>query len=156
MPTLSDLAKQSINAAQTGEVWLILLTISHAAISPSIRVVNNNEDIVSRGNTFLAFPFELALPQESGEQLTTIGLQIDNVDRQIVAALRAITTAPTVEVEVILADYPDTVEIGPYTMSMVEASYNALTVSGVLVLEDILNRLIPSESFDPTLYPSLF
>ena len=45
--TLSTLAISSQNTHNTDEVWLVLLRIEHASITPGgvIRVVNNIEDI---------------------------------------------------------------------------------------------------------------
>jgi len=66
--TLSNAALASMNAQATGEVWLVLLTLSHPTLATPIRLVNNNEDVVSRGSTFLAFPFEVELPGEDPDQ----------------------------------------------------------------------------------------
>ncbi len=43
--------KRDVYDPETGEAFLALLTIDHAAISPPIRAVNNLEDVVSRGDT---------------------------------------------------------------------------------------------------------
>ncbi len=61
---LSDALKQAAFLQDTDEVFLALLTIAHADISPSIRVVNNTENITSNGNLFTAFPFDIQLPDE--------------------------------------------------------------------------------------------
>ena len=53
-----------INLPEIDVAFLHLLTIT--AQGDVIRLVNNNEDIVSRGDTFSAYPFMLALPVDDG------------------------------------------------------------------------------------------
>lgn len=154
--SLTTTAVQAANAQETGEVFLILLTISHASLSPSIRVVGNTEDIVSNGETFLAFPFEITLPDDAPESVAQVSLKIDNVDRQIVDAIRSISSPPTVSIDVILASDPDTIEAGPFNMTLLQSDYDVLTVTGELVFEDVLNEPFPGDSFDPVGFPGLF
>ena len=61
--TLSNTARRALYAQETGEVFLLLLVISHPSLPAPIRVVNNSEDVVSGGFTYQRFPFELALPK---------------------------------------------------------------------------------------------
>src|SRR5579885_2175455 len=86
---LSLAARQAVNAQETGEVFLLLLTLDHDELAAPIRVVNNTVDIVSRGNTYIAYPFQLELPAEDADQISSVRLSIDNVDRTIVQSLRA-------------------------------------------------------------------
>jgi|SRR6185369_14808919 len=153
---LSTAAKQAIYAQETGEAFLMLLTISHAALSPSLRFVNNTVDVTSRGNAYLGWPFQLALPAEFDDQLPVVQLQIDNVDRRIMEGVRALTTAPAVTLEVVLASSPDTVEAGPFSFSLKSAEYDALVVVGVLAFEDVLNEPYPQHTFTPGKFPGLF
>ena len=63
--TLSNEARSSMFSEETSDGLLVLLTIDHAGITAPIRLVNNNVDIKSRGEDFLAFPFEIILPEIS-------------------------------------------------------------------------------------------
>ena len=154
--TLSSTAKQAIFAQETGEVFLMLITISHAALSPSLRFVGNTQDVVSRGDTYLGWPFRIALPAEFDDQLPTVQLQIDNVDRRIMEGVRALTSAPAVTLEVVLASAPDTVEAGPFAFTLKAADYDALVISGTLAFEDVLNEPYPQYAFTPGSFPGLF
>ena len=127
--SLSAAAVSSLNTPQTGEVWLVLLTISNASMT-TIRVVNNTEDIVSRGNTYQAFPFEMELPGEDPDSPSSARLRIDNVDKRIVEAVRSISTPPEVTIEVILASQPDTVEISYANLTLRSVEYDVDSVRG--------------------------
>lgn len=148
--------KRDVYDPETGEAFLALLTIDHAAINPPIRAVNNTEDVVSRGDTFVAFPFDLILPESSAEAPPRARLIIDNVSREIAQSIRLITTAPTVLIEIIRASVPDTVEVALPLFFMRDVKWNALQVSGELVLEDLMSEPFPSLQFTPAHFPGLF
>lgn len=97
---ISTEARQSLNAAETGDAFLILLTLSHAGMAEPLRVTNGGEDVTSRGDIFTAYPFELSLPDDDAGQSPEARLVIDNIDRQIVRAVRSLTTAPLVLIEI--------------------------------------------------------
>src|SRR5512134_883732 len=122
--TLSAAAKAAIHAAQTAQVFLMLLTISHPSIV-ALRLVNDMQDITSRGNLYQRFPFALTLPDESDDRLATVQLSVDNVDRQIVQAVRTIQSPATATLEVILASAPDVVEAGPFDFTLRSVEYDA-------------------------------
>ena len=54
-------------------LWLLTITTSNEII----RLVNNMEDIVSRGNKYTAYPFNISLPVEDGSKQ----LSLDAYDR---------------------------------------------------------------------------
>lgn len=153
---LSTAAKQAIYAQETGEAFLMLLTISHAQLTPTLRFAGNYVDVVSRGQTYLGWPFAIALPAEVDDQLPTVQVQIDNVDRRIMEGVRALTSAPAVTLEVVLASAPDTVEAGPFAFTLRNADYDALVVTGSLAFEDVLNEPYPQHAFTPAKFPGLF
>lgn len=157
MRSLSTAAKASIFARATDEVWLILLKIEHADLATDIQVVNNYEDVVTVADgTYVAYPFTITLPQETDERPPDVTLTIDNVDRQIVEAIRSIDTAPTVTIQVVMASDPDTVEAGPFTMTLEDVQYDAFQVTGRLGFEKILDEPFPADRFMPNTYPALF
>jgi hypothetical protein len=156
--TLSPAAISSQNTENTDEVWLVLLTIKHANIAENggeLYFVNNNEDITAGAKTYVAFPFQLELPGEDQDQPTVGRLRIDNVDRQIVYTLRDLTTPPTVDIEVVLASDPTTVEVGFYDMTLRGVTYDELYVEGTLVFESIYTEPLTLE-MTPSRFPGLF
>ena len=154
--TASDLFKQSAFAQETADVWLVLLTISHTNISPSIRVVNNTENVTSRGNLFTAFPFDITLPDNREDAPPRARLVIDNTSREIAEAVRAITSPPSVNIEIIRAADPDTVETTFPYFSMRNIKWDSGKVSADLTLEDFTNEPYPGLTFTPAYFPGIF
>lgn len=153
--SLSATAVASLNAQETGEVWLVLLTISHPDLPTPIRVVNNNEDITSRGNIYQAFPFEIVLPGEDPDSPPRAAIRIDNVDRSVIALIRSISSAPTVTIEVILASQPNIVEIAYSSLALRNVRYDPSTIEGELFFEPLFNEPITA-TMTPSRFPGLF
>lgn len=143
-------------ARETDEVFLICLRISHPDIT-TIKITDNTEPVVRADGTYNPFPFAIALPTESEGDIPKVSLVIDNVDREITRQLSQLQGRPSVEFEVILASTPDTIEAGPFAFSLMNATYNALVVTGSLGFEeDILNQAFPAQSYDPLNSPALY
>jgi hypothetical protein len=154
--TVSSLTRQALNAPETGEVFLILLTLSHSGLPEPIRVTSDAVTTTSRGHSFVSFPFELVLPDDQENRAPRARLVIDNVDRQIVQAVRSLSTAPTVLMEIIRAASPDTVEAQFVDFKLMNVSYDAQRVEGVLTIEDFTAEPFPAATFSPGLFPGLF
>jgi len=149
--------KRAIFASQTGEAFLMLLTIDHASLGAPIRATSDSVATVSNGNTFVAYPFRLELSPEGEKATPRMRLQIDNVDREIVQALRnAGLTAPTVTAQVVLGSDPDTIEAEFPEFKLRSASYDALVVEGELRLEDFTTLPYPFLTYTPSRFPGLF
>jgi hypothetical protein len=153
---VTDALTASAFAADTDEVWLVLVTIEHADISPPIRVVNNTENITSRSELFVAFPFSITLPDSREDAPPRARLTIDNVSREIAQAVRTITSAPVVTIEVVRAADPDTVEISWPFFTLRNIKWDAGKVSGELTLEDFTSEPYPAGIFSPASFPGLF
>lgn len=153
---LSVEARRALFAQETKTVFLLLLTITHPSFTPPIRVVNNTKSIVSNGETYAAFPFEIVLPDERDDSLPQMTLRIDNVDRAIVKALRSIATPASLQLDVVLSQTPDLIEASFMGFTLSNANYDSVAVEGVLSLEDVLNQPYPGDAFTPSLTPRLF
>lgn len=149
--------KRAIFASQTGEAFLLLITIEHASLAAPIRATSDAVNTVSNGSTFVPYPFRLELASEGEDASPRIRLQIDNVDRQIVQALReAGNTAPEVTVQVVLGSDPDTIEAFFPDFRLRAATYDMLVVDAELVLEDYTTLPYPYVTFTPSRFPGLF
>ncbi len=156
MRDLSTNALTAINSQETDEIFLTLLTISHGDLSTPYYFVNNTVDIVSRGNTFIAYPFDLPLPDSIGESIPNVSLKIDNVDRRIVDTLRSFLSPPSLKIEVVLASSPDIVELGPLDMIILKADYDVMLIEAMIVYDNNMMDLFPSDRYIPSLFPGLF
>lgn len=153
---ISATGKQALFSQETSEVFLILITIDHADLAQPIRVTSDSVDTVSRGNTFVAFPFELDLPTDTFDAPPRARLTIDNIDRQIVQAVRDISSPAEVLMEIILASAPDNVEVSFPDFKLSNVNYDALTVSGDLIVEDFSAEPYPARVFGPADFPGIF
>ena len=154
--TLSSTLKAAVYGQETDEVLVVLIEIDHADLANPIRVCSNAGDVVSNGNTFVAFPFELTLPDDQDNAAPRASLRIDNVDRQIVQAIRTIGSPPSVRIMVVLASDPDTIEADWDGFTLRVASYDALTVAGEILTDAFEDEPYPAASFTPGRFPGLF
>lgn len=142
-------------AQETDEVWLVLITIDHDDLSQAIRVVNNTEDVTSRGDTYTAFPFDITLPDAREDAPPRARLVIDNVSREIAEAVRSISSAASVTLEVIRAADPDVVERSWPFFKLRNVKWDVGKVSGDLTLEDFTSEPYPAGIFSPASFPGL-
>ena len=137
---LSDRAVAAAFAESTDEAWLVLLDIDHEDLEDTVRLVNNPVDIVSEGNTYLGFAFEITLPGEDPERPMEAKLRVDNVSRLLVETIRTISSPFTVTAKVVLASQPDVIERQFAAMVVSDVTYTAESIDMSLRFEDILNE----------------
>lgn len=142
------------NAISSPVAWITLLTFTMPGLEP-LRVCNNTEDVVSRGNTFIPCGFNIVLPNDDGEALPTVKITIPNADRMIVEWIRGFPTAPELMLEIVLSNQPDIVERSIDYMRLVDVTYDALQVTGTLMIENLLTAKFPSESYTPVIFPAI-
>lgn len=162
--SLSPAATRAALAQESDIVWVLLMTIDHPDLDEPIRVCDDlvpaDEEgyrtVTSRGTIYACYPFEVDLPADDGDSVSRITVSIDNVDREIIQRLRAISTPPTVTLEVTRAGDLDAIEAGPFVLTLVSARYDALVIQGELAFEDILNDPFPAGNYVPADYPGIF
>lgn len=128
-----------IYASSVDDAALVLMTVESADGSGISRFVNNNEDIVSRGETFMAYAFEVILPNHTEAETPVAELIIDNVDRRITDFVRQLLEPPKFKIEVIWSSAPDVVERTVDFLTLRDVEYDAMTISGKLVPLDPLS-----------------
>lgn len=155
MRSVTDYFKQAAFAQETDEVFVVLVVISHPEMSPPLRLCSNAVNMVSRGNTYYAFPFEISFPADTEKQPVVGRIAIDNVDRTIVQVVRSLTTAPTVDLEIVRASAPDTVEYSSKGLQMRNISYDAYKISADLYYQDLQREPWPQHRLTPGYFPGL-
>jgi len=142
--------------AQTSEdPYLMLVTLSHPSFT-TLKLVSNTVDIVSRGDTYIAFPMRITLPVDDGETAREVAMEFDNVSQELIDEIRSVTTPIDVLVEMILASDPDTVVVSYGDLSIRNISYNKSRISARLFMDDFLNVAMTSEKYTPQNFPGLF
>jgi hypothetical protein len=157
--SLSVAALQALYSEESGEAFIMLLTLSHPTWPEVIRVSSDSVDTMSRGLKFTAFPFDIKLPNDDDRQPPAATLEIDNVSRDIVMGVRAIppTSKPIqVKIEIVLASSPDTVEIAYTDFLLRDVQYDAYKVTGTLRWDDVLAEPFPGDQVTPATQPGVF
>lgn len=153
--TLSTAGYAAVNAQETGEVFHMLITVANSN-GPPIRMTTNSEDVVSRGNTFLAYPFALELPTDEAGNISEARLSIDNVARALVDEIRGLVEPLVLTIEVVTESTPDTVEYSAEDYRLKNVNSDAITISGTLTQENYLTEPYPKDIMSGATFPGLF
>ena len=148
---------RAIRARETGEILLELVTISHDDFDATIRRVDNTEDIVSRGDTWLARPTEVTLPRDMGTGGRVGRLVLDDTDLAISAALRGISNRarPAVVIEIVRGADPETVEDQHRHLEVVSYEVGETSVAMEVGLIDYRTESFPAYFFNAVHFPDL-
>ncbi|MFH1158915.1 MAG: DUF1833 family protein [Pseudomonadota bacterium] len=148
--------KQAVYAQETTEAFIVLVTLSHPDLATPIRVNSSGQEVISNGDLFVAFPFEVILPDDVDDRPPRARLSIDNVSREIVLAIRTISSAPFVTIQIVMASSPSTIEAAFPDFRLANITYDQLTVEGDLTLEEFIGEPYPARVFSPADFPGLF
>jgi len=156
MSRLSPAATGAVTAQETENVFLHLITIEVSG-GALVRFVDNNQDIVSRGDTFTAAAFTVILPEQSESSPRPCRLAIDNTDLAIYQHIKqAAGLTVTVWVCVIMADAPDVYERGPLKYLLRNVQVTTETISGELHDFYLSDRRFPKDTYAPEDFQGLF
>lgn len=153
---LSTPAQASVNARETGEVWLGMIELTHADFSAPIRLTTDSVDVTHDGNVYQAFPFDITLPDEEAEGVPVVDWMALNASQELTAEFRSVTGPIDGSVFWALASSPDIIEVGPMELQLRAFEYDAEKMSGTLVIEPVLDAVFGSRSMDNTNAPGLF
>ncbi len=148
--------RESSFPQETADVWLVLITIEHSALSIPIRVVNNHESVISAGEEFVGFPFKMTLPSSLEDAPPSGRLVIDNVSQDIVQNIRQINSPASVTIQVIDASTLDIIQFNFPDFQLRDVKANVIQVTGDLTLENFVNEPYPAGTFSPSAFPGLF
>ena len=144
-------------AQESGDPFLTLVTLTHPDFAGPIRLVNNQEDIVSNSETFSAFPMEITLPiDDDSNSAREIQITFANTSLELVDELRGVQTPISVQLDMVLASTPNIVEFSFQEFKLRQVSFNQFTVQGSLYMDDFLNTELTSENYSPSIYPGLY
>ena len=157
---MSDLSSAGIskvfkeNLDEAG-LWLCRV-ISPDASFPTIYLVSNTENVVSKAITYYAFPFEITLSPQDDDSERQISATFDNVSLELIDELRSQTTPLRVEFDLVFSNDLDSPEISIKDLRLISINYNARTISAQLIYDDILSAGFPSYKYGPTTFKGLF
>lgn len=164
--TISALLRSALYSQESGEVAVVLFTMTHVDWPGTFRVCTDpttrlsdtplTYGIVSNGQTFTYHPMQVSLPDDIDERAPTARLVIDNINRDLVAFARTVQGPGACTIQIVLASTPNVVEITFPALDIRGVSGNdqALTVEfGIDALE---TEPFPAGKFVPSQFPGLF
>lgn len=166
MRSLSLTLTEAMNAQESGETPIALLTFEHPdfpgplrlSSDPTTRLSENplQYGTVSDSETYLFCPMSIQLPDDMDERAPNARLAIENVSRELVAFIRSVTTPGTCRIVVVLASAPDTVEVEWPILDVKGVQYNANILTVELGLDALETEPFPSGAFVSSYFPGLF
>jgi len=152
---LSARALKAFLGRNSDDVSLSLLTFTHAKLDTPIRVVLNTKDIVSNGNTFIAYPFEVKYPSDN-EGVPEADLRIANVDTSIGDSLNGLIDAMGVKLESVLEATPDVVDSVWDHFELINVNTNAMVVTGKMVVRSRVTEPWPNKMVNENNFKAIF
>lgn len=173
MRTLSSRALSAFYDQDGDEQVITLLKIYGANLSAPIYLadgwtkrhesLSTDDDVVygvtSDGADYLFLPFQISLPGEEDGAGPRCNLTIQNATGVITPEIRALTSPPSVRVQVVIANSDTTVstpEMEFDGFKLAGISYNAETVTGYLTVDGLSLEPFPSHTMTPSVCPGLF
>lgn len=142
----------------TDELPLTILVIDHDTLDEPIRLVADTANLTRSDGVYIALPFQINLPLDSGDQIPSVQLVVDNIDpqRALALAVQEMTSPATITLSVVLRSSPNTIEAGPYAFRMESVVRTVETITISLSQQNFMQEPFPSGAFSPALYPGLF
>ncbi len=163
--TISNGFRAALYARESDEVALALLTFTHAQLPQPLRLCTAPVErlssdpptygVRSRRRRYLYAPIDVLLPEDVAGSDPKASLAIDNIDLELIEAIRSIEEGATVKLELILASAPDTVEIAFPSLKMVSAEYDRGRITVGLTIDPLVTEPYPGDSFTPSNFPGL-
>ena len=166
MRSVSDTFREAMFSQETGELPVLLLTITHPDLETVWRLSSDNKDLldaenqlrgtVSRDQNFYFFPMDVSLPEEGDDASNVIQITLDNVTREVTPLLQSTVTPAQITIEVVLASAPDDVEIEFPDFELASADVDAGSAVLSLTVDTMASEPFPSGNFTPAAFGGLW
>lgn len=155
--TFTAPARRQLLATSADEGLMACLEITHPDLVEPIRVVRDTQDLVARGVTFIACPFDLTLPDDIEGQIPQATIQVDNVGRELTQWLEFSRGGQGARCRIILLyrSDPDVFEFD-MTMDLTGMKIDNQKVSGNLGFVNTLGQTGVTQIFTPQSAPGLW
>jgi len=157
MRTISKTARTSLASISHPEAPVLLLEITHPDLTTPVRVVNDNQDLVSNAETFLGLAFRALPPDDLSQGSPRATLAIDNVGRDLTQWIEnsAGGDGSTVRMMQVMRSAPDVIE-WEVTMELIDVSMTDTEVRGNLQFKNLINTPGITVFYRPENTPGLF
>jgi hypothetical protein len=157
-------------AQETGRIPIALITLSHPSLEDDIRISTDptqrieefttDLDVVygtiSNGLTYLFLPVRIKLPDETDDGPGDMTLEIDNIHRAYIEAIRSVFTPITCQVDIVMDNALDTIDASWPEFNLTQIKYNDTLITGTLTIETLVTEPYPAHSFVPSYFPGVF
>lgn len=151
----AQLHKQNIT-----EVILPIIEITHSSFDSPVRLVRNTENITSDGEEFVAYAFDIKLPDDKSDQPTEATIAIDNVNKLIGRTIQGLAENPNdkalVSCWLIIASDPDVRQLMFSELTVQDFEIDEFTVAVSLSNDPLSDELVPADQFNLANAPGLF
>lgn len=162
--------RQAAFAQETGRIPIALITLDHEDLDDPIYISSDPTQrieslttatqvvygTVSNGKTFIYLPVTIKLPDDSDEGSGEMTLEIDNIHRGYMEAIRSIFSPVTCQVDIVMDNASDVIEASWPEFQMVNIRYDASVISCTLKAESLETEPFPAGTFTPGQFPGLF
>lgn len=157
MRNYTSAAKQNLLATSADEPFLVLLEITHTDLAAPIRVVNDVQNIVVDGDTYIAMPFRVTLPDDVKGQIPQATLEVDNIGRELTQWLEVSGGGQGAKCKImqVMRSDPNTIEF-EIELDLTNLSITNEIVSGQLGFVNTLGRVSTVPNFTPSTAPGLW
>jgi hypothetical protein len=169
-PSLSQAIKEAYASAPADVIVYHTLELWHSAFTQPIRVVRDDADLVAtlestaprnsaQPVTFVAFAFEFSRPEVTSDGVPQVVLEIDNVSREILAAVEAaVGHADPIEViyrEFISSDLSAPQNDPPLTLTILGITADVFRVRATAGFTNLTNKRFPAQDYSADRFPGL-
>lgn len=155
--TLSTAFRDFLHGRAPGDGEVLLIRIAHADFTTQRYASPAGEDVVSGAVTYSARHFTVPLPRdEDGPAQVNLAIDVTDMDDDLLLdIIGAVDDAPTVEVDVVLASDPSTVE-ATFNFLCKGGSLSAQTLSLSLDFEPALGKAYPGVTLEAATHTDLY
>ena len=163
-PTLAQAIKEAYASAPSDVVIYHTLEINHPAFSQPIYVVRDRVDLVAHlegGNevTFIRFAFNLVKPEISATGVPQCTIEIDNVSREILAAVQLAIASPEKITmtyrEYLSTDLSTPQNNPPMVLTVMSIKADVFKVTAIAGFGDLANKRFPAVEYTDDRFPGL-
>ena len=136
---------------------LMLLKIDHPSLSAPVRIVNDTRSITTLGDTYVALPFEVSLPNDKTREQPRAKLVMDNVGREITGELERLPPGAALKASILMIhrSTPSVIDY-QFTAPLSNVRVDQATVTASMGPDEIMRRPAVAIRFDPRTAPALF
>lgn len=153
--TITTSAKKEIYASETGAVFLTLLQLVHTS---TLYFVNNMVDVTYESQVYTAYPFKFNPPKDKEGAKPGASLTLPNIDRSLLAIIRAASSPLTVRAALVMILPNGTIskESGWWEFKMKNVSYDMMTINGELEYSLDLDNNCSMMKYNNLTFPGLY